>query len=333
MNTIYLNTIGTPKASGGNSGGGGTPINNQEKSVDITENGTTEVRYDAGYTGLEKVSVKVAIPNEEKTIDITENGTTEVVAANGFLSKVTINTNVASSGGVTFPINDGETHLLVSASGYSYESYDVGIGLKSGEDVVIDWGDGIQETLPIGTTRHSYGQGGTYIISIITNGKGMVFSPSLSEATNSPTQQVIQKIEIGNNASLSHFGYCKALNEIIISPKSYPEIGNIYYTTSLQKLCLPEHITSVGRIYSSNLDYIEISKSIETLGGFDTCKCLTTFDCRKCQQVPSLTSAFNNMSWGVLKIIVPDALYDEWIAATNWSSQASRIVKASEFNG
>ena len=31
------------------------------------------------------------------------------------------------------------------------------------------------------------------------------------------------------------------------------------------------------------------------------------------------------------KIYVPDALYDEWIAATNWSSIASRIVKASEF--
>jgi hypothetical protein len=33
-----------------------------------------------------------------------------------------------------------------------------------------------------------------------------------------------------------------------------------------------------------------------------------------------------------MRIIVPDALYDEWIAATNWSSHASRIIKASEFN-
>ena len=48
------------------SGGGGVTINNQEKSVDITENGTTEVVADAGFTGL---------------------------------SKVVVNTNVASSGG------------------------------------------------------------------------------------------------------------------------------------------------------------------------------------------------------------------------------------------
>ena len=107
MNTVLLNTFSLDgetvikKCSGG--GGGGIPINNQSKSVEFTENGTSEVRYDAGYTGLEKVSVKVAIPTEEKTVDITENGTTEVVAANGFLSKVVVNTNVASSGGGDTP--------------------------------------------------------------------------------------------------------------------------------------------------------------------------------------------------------------------------------------
>lgn len=103
MNTVLLNTISLDegriikKGSGG--GGGGVTIKNQSKSVEFTENGTSEVRYDTGYTGLEKVSINVAIPTEEKTVDITENGTTEVMAANGFLSKVVVNTNVASSGG------------------------------------------------------------------------------------------------------------------------------------------------------------------------------------------------------------------------------------------
>ena len=87
----------------GSGGGGGIPINNQSKSVEFTENGTSEVRYDAGYTGLEKVSIKVAVPTEEKSVDIVENGTTEVVADNGFLSKVTVNVNVPSSGGGDTP--------------------------------------------------------------------------------------------------------------------------------------------------------------------------------------------------------------------------------------
>ena len=64
MNTVNLDDGRIIKKGSG--GGGGVTINNQSKSVEITENGTTEVTADTGYTGL---------------------------------GKVTINTNVASSGG------------------------------------------------------------------------------------------------------------------------------------------------------------------------------------------------------------------------------------------
>lgn len=71
----------------------------QEKTV--TENG--DVVADRGYTALSKVTVNVPQKEEqEKTVNITQNGKTEVTADNGkTLSKVTINTNVASgeSGG------------------------------------------------------------------------------------------------------------------------------------------------------------------------------------------------------------------------------------------
>jgi hypothetical protein len=50
------------------------------------------------------------------------------------------------------------------------------------------------------------------------------------------------------------------------------------------------------------------------------------------KSVPALggASVFSNVPSDA-KIIVPDALYDEWIAATNWSTHASKIVKASTF--
>jgi hypothetical protein len=32
------------------------------------------------------------------------------------------------------------------------------------------------------------------------------------------------------------------------------------------------------------------------------------------------------------KIIVPDALYDEWVAATNWSTYASYIIKKTDWD-
>ena len=68
MNTVLLNTVsldgGTiiKKGSGGSSGGGGVTIKNQVKVIDIVENGSTEVLPDAGFTGLEKVSVNVNVP-------------------------------------------------------------------------------------------------------------------------------------------------------------------------------------------------------------------------------------------------------------------------------
>ena len=40
---------------------GGTTINNQDKVVDITENGTTEVVADNGYTGLGKVTINTEV--------------------------------------------------------------------------------------------------------------------------------------------------------------------------------------------------------------------------------------------------------------------------------
>ena len=42
-------------------GGGGATINNQDKVVDITENGTTEVVADGGFTGLGKVTINTEV--------------------------------------------------------------------------------------------------------------------------------------------------------------------------------------------------------------------------------------------------------------------------------
>lgn len=42
-------------------GGGGVTINNQDKVVDITENGTTEVVADGGFTGLGKVTINTEV--------------------------------------------------------------------------------------------------------------------------------------------------------------------------------------------------------------------------------------------------------------------------------
>ena len=64
---------------------------------------------------------------------------------------------------------------------------------------------------------------------------------------------------------------------------------------------------------------------------FNGCTALEKVDFSETVAIPSLaTSTFNNTN-STFKIVVPDALYSQWIAATNWSTYASQIVKASEY--
>lgn len=107
-------------------------------------------------------------------------------------------------------------------------------------------------------------------------------------------------------------------------------------------------------IYCSNLEDVDVS-NVEIFGfaAFEFCpnisvpihfnplvnsipkqlfassKKVPYFDFRAFNKVPTLES--NDAFPRATTIVVPDALYDQWIVATNWATYASRIVKASEF--
>ena len=57
-----------------------------------------------------------------------------------------------------------------------------------------------------------------------------------------------------------------------------------------------------------------------------------TLDYRECTSVRSLSSTTCLEGCTNLKIVVPDSLYDSWIAATNWVNFADNIIKASEYS-
>ena len=59
---------------------------------------------------------------------------------------------------------------------------------------------------------------------------------------------------------------------------------------------------------------------------FDYCTALQFIDFTECNSVPSLqnTNAFSDAPPDI-EIRVPAALYDEWIAATNWATYAANI--------
>lgn len=86
-----------------------------------------------------------------------------------------------------------------------------------------------------------------------------------------------------------------------------------YGCYSLTSITIPDGVTSIGS------------------GVFQTCFSLTKYNFSQATSVPALTNsnAFKNIN-KICKIVVPDNLYDQWIAATNWSTYANYIYKASE---
>lgn len=421
MNTVLLNTFSLDgetvikKGSGG--GGGGIPINNQSKSVEFTENGTSEVRYDAGYTGLEKVSVKVAIPTEsksvtitengssevsaskgyldkvsinvaipteEKTVDITENGTTEVVAANGFLSKVVVNTNVASSGGgggEYFPNkDDGNTYFYISISDMLSPRIYFSFNQSKANGVQVDFGDGSNVETFAATSvnvRHTYSELGTYCITLSpsddctitfkgSSSENIVFGSQYDYVGQGADRGKVVQIELGKNLNINSYAFttllslkkvwfapyaitcgdylfkgCSALEESSF-PISDSYDGLHSNCKSLKRLYIQEGVKRIGSyaLNSSLATSVKIPPTVEVISShaFYRVSSIIAFDFSHHTFIPTLenTDGLDTglaASFGGGKIVVPDNLYDDWIATTNWSSLASYIVKESEFNG
>ena len=107
----------------------------------------------------------------------------------------------------------------------------------------------------------------------------------------------------------------------------------------LKILLLPNGIVEIGSTCINNCDilqYLIIPPSVQKIGsyGIYTLLSLAYIDFSQHTTIPELVasnSIGNLASSNGTKIIVPDELYDEWIAATNWTTHASKIVKNSEY--
>ena len=99
--------------------------------------------------------------------------------------------------------------------------------------------------------------------------------------------------------------------------------------------------TMAGYCYSSmfygctSLKRIKMNASSGSWGidMFYGCTSLELVDMTGSTGVPILNNVNNFANTNnTYKIVVPDSLYDEWIAATNWASIASHIMKQSDWN-
>ena len=162
-------------------------------------------------------------------------------------------------------------------------------------------------------------------------------SASLFSGCNSLSSVVIPKgvTSVGNYA----FQECNSLSSVVI-PKGVTSVGKYMFKNchSLSSAVIPEGVTIISDDMFYNcysLLSVVIPKGVTSVesNAFYYCSGMAFYDFSSLDSVPSLgsTAAFYSIP-SDCKIIVPDALFDEWIAATNWSTYASKIIKKSDWD-
>ena len=216
---------------------------------------------------------------------------------------------------------------------------------------VKDWGDGTSDS----KTSHTYtaygdymikwagsnipsqlfGSGNTYFLTFarlagITSINGLAFDSCYSLTSMTIPEGV-------TSINYSAFYNCYSLTSITI-PEGVTSISNqpFFSCFSLTSITIPEGVTRIGNeVFNScySLTSITIPEGVTSIGdsAFYRCYSLTKYNFSQATAVPTLSysSAFNSIN-KICKIVVPDNLYDQWIAATNWSTYADYIYKASE---
>lgn len=213
-------------------------------------------------------------------------------------------------GGSDMPvIGDGKTYLYIKIAEKGRMDVPLYFSQTVANGVTIDWGDGSATQTLSGTgnknTTHTYADKGEYVISL-----NPADGCTLGLGHNSSSYCVMGST--GYKARV----YCNMLQAVEIG-KSVTSISNSAFNScsSLASVVIPDSVTSIG----SN--------------SFYSCSGMAFYDFRASKSVPTLsnTNAFTDIP-SDCKIVVPDSLYDSWKTATNWSTYASKMVKASEFN-
>lgn len=172
---------------------------------------------------------------------------------------------------------------------------------------------------------------------------------------NSAYRNAVRKAEIGNGATLGNFAFqfCKNLSSVrmnnnaidgktvfancyllssVDAPSGIPLGDTAYYQCSaLTSVNIPDDATEIPSMcfyQCDTLASINVPMNVMNIASsaFGACNGVRYYDFTKHTAVPSLsaTSAFTGIATDC-EILVPAALYDEWIAATNWATYAANI--------
>jgi hypothetical protein len=136
------------------------------------------------------------------------------------------------------------------------------------------------------------------------------------------------------------FDGCYLASDIVLS-NNLTTLGNSFHLDcySLSNIIMHNNLKNIGQSAYRNCYKIKkvlIPSSVTNIGtnAFLDCYNITKYDFTKFTSIPTLggtnsLGTINSMN-KQSKIYVPDSLYDEWVAATNWSTYTDYIYKASE---
>ena len=248
---------------------------------------------------------------------------------------------------------DGKTRVYIHLE-YGRTSPMLGVCPKG--TVTVDWGDGTEpdtmtgaSTTAVKWTTHEYTAPGDYVIALTVEGtmgfygdgnsnqySGILRYASGADTRNRAYQNAVQKVEIGEGVtSISSYAFfnCYSIASITI-PEGVTSIGNNAFQgcPSLASITIQEGVTSIGGYTLHNcysLASITIPESVTSIGNgvFSNCYGIRYYDFTASASVPALssTNAFSGIP-SDCQMLIPAALYDEWSAATNWTTYASYMV-------
>ena len=251
--------------------------------------------------------------------------------------------------GATYITDDGKTRLYIKIAAEGRMNVPLYFNQSVANGVTIDWGDGTTTHTLFGTgnvnTTHTYSNIGDYVISLVaadgcTLGLGYSSTSYCVMGATSNNGMVycnmLQKVEVGSGVTSigsNTFKSCYSLSSITI-PNSVTSISTYAFFNcySLSNIVIPNSVTNIGYsafYYCYSLSSIVIPNSVTNIGDYAFCGCfgMAIYVFSQHTSVPTLasTDAFLGIPSDCI-IKVPASLYDEWIAATNWSTYASHIV-------